>query len=475
MPLQSSAAADPNTILLKSDPMSTVAPAPQTPPLSSAEVAERVRSLQLNSSERKTSEFGLRGTVWLVLIAIVGGGVWWLAQRTEFSQDALRQWIPGRQVRWEVVPVRIRGGEEILLDLTGYITPKTKVNVSPRIPGVLTELHFEEGERVEAGQVLARLDDTTFRADYEQAAAAQLAADSRLLEMKNGALPEELEQARTAVAQAKDKLALSEKEYARMERIKADLSESEWDQMNSALSDARANLRTLEQKLKLMEDGPRPERIQAVEAEVAQAKALVAKAKIALDNTIITAPISGVVLERHGEVGENVRLESMAGSLYVLADLSQLEVQVDVEEQSLGKLQVGQPCRVIPDAYPDRTYAAKIARWQPQVNRARAVVRVILSITEPDELLLAEMNCRAVILATNEKPEPETLWVPASAVVAEEAESAVYVVEDGMARRRVVQVGATRDGEVEITNGLSKTERVILSGKQPLADGMKIQ
>lgn len=475
MPHESTAAANPKTVPLKSDAMSTVSPTPPTPALSSTEVAERVRSLQLNTSERKTAEFGLRGAAWLLLIAIVLGGAWRLAQQTDLSQGTLRQWISGRPIRREIVPVRIRGGEEILLDLTGYITPKTKVNVSPRIPGVLTELHFEEGQRVEAGQVLAKLDDTTIRADYEQAAAAQLAAESRLLEMKNGALPEELEQARTAVAQAKDKLALTEKEYARMERIKSDLSESERDQMKSTLSDARANLRTLEQKLKLMEDGPRPERIQAVEAEVAQAKALVSKAKIALDNTIITAPISGVVLERHGEVGENVRLESMAGSLYVLADLSQLEVQVDVEEQSLGKLQVGQPCRVIPDAYPDRTYTAKIARWQPQVNRARAVVRVILSIDEPDNLLLAEMNCRAVILATNDKPEPETLWAPAAAVVTDGNESVVYVAEDGVARRRVVQTGATQEGEVQITSGLSKTDRVILPGKQPLADGMKVQ
>ncbi len=474
MPEPTTLAAGPETALPKSAPMSSVAPSSPSPALSSAEVADRVRSLQLNSTERKTAEFGLRGVIWLILLSLIAAGVWWVVQQPEFSGVPWRNWVPGFKTSREIVPVRVQGGEEILLDLTGYITPKNKVNVSPRIPGLLVDLHFGEGQKVEAGQVMARLDDTGFRADYDQAAAAQLAAESRLLEMRNGALPEELEQSRTAVALAREKLELVDREHARMERIKKDLSESEWDQLVSAQSDARANLKTLEQKLKLLESGPRAERIQAVEAEVAQAKALVAKAKTALDNAVILAPITGIVLERHGEVGENLRPDTLMGGLYVLADLSQLEVQVDVEEQSLGKLQVDQPCRVIPDAYSDRVYSARISRWQPQVNRARAVVRVILSISEPDDLLLAEMNCRAVILSSNETPEPETLWVPATAVVTEEQGPAVYVNDKGIARRRAVQTGAAKDIDIQITSGLTKSDQVVLPGKHPLSDGQRV-
>jgi HlyD family secretion protein len=392
--------------------------------------------------------------------------VWWLAQQPELAGGKWRQLLPGRQAKPETVPVRVQGGEEILLDLTGYITPKTKVNVSPRVPGVLTELNFEEGGRVEQGAVMARLDDSTFAADLAQADAAQLAAESRLAELKNGALPEEVEQARTAVTQAEDKLELAQKELARMELLKDTSTEAERDQIEAAVSDAKANLSNFQHKLKLLEDGARPERIQAVEAEVAQAKALVAKARVAMENTVINAPISGIVLERHGAVGENVRQESVDGPLFILADLKQLEVQVDVEEQSLGKLQVGQPCRIIPDAYPDKSYEAKICRWQPQVNRARAVVRVVLTITDPDELLLAEMNCRAVILESNQTPEPETYWIPAAAVTTDGGESVVYLVEDGAAVRRVVKLGETKDQEVQILDGLSKTDRVVIKNHE---------
>jgi RND family efflux transporter MFP subunit len=223
-----------------------------------------------------------------------------------------------------------------------------------------------------------------------------------------------------------------------------------------------------------MENGPRAERIRVAESEVAQSKAMVAKAKGNLDHATLTAPISGIVLERHGEVGENIRPDALASGVYVLADLSRLEVQVDVEEQSLGKLKVGQPCRIIPDAYSDKTYAAKISRWQPQVNRARAVVRVILTITEPDDLLLAEMNCRAVILASAETPEPETYWIPTSASLTEEGQTKVFVIEENAARARTVTLGTIKDNHVQVLSGLSKTDRVVLPGENPPVDGQKM-
>lgn len=449
---------------------------------SSADVADRVRSLQLGTSERRTAEFGFRGARWLIFLSIIGGSVWWLANNDVPPIEGLREplaklkeWMPRGKTKYEFVPVRVEGGEEVLLDLTGFITPKNKVNVSTRAPGLLVTLNFEEGQTVEKGAELARLDDTSLKADHAQALAAQLVAESHLEEMQNGALPEELDQARTSVDQARSKLAMVEKEHARMQKLKQDLLPAELDQIESNLTDAKANLKTVEHKLKLMEDGPREERIRAAEAEVAQTKALVSKAQTALDNTVISAPISGVILERRGAVGEHVRPDSLATGLFMLADLSQLEVQVDVEEQSLGKLRVGQPCRIIPDAYSDRSYSAKVSRWQPQVNRARAVVRVILSIEEPDDLLLAEMNCRAIILSSPASPQPETFWIPAAATLTENGETIVFVNENGVAKRRAVKLGETKDSQVQVAEGVTKSDQIILPGAQPPTDGQPVK
>lgn len=454
--------------------MTSATPSSPLNPPSPADVADRVRSLQLGQTERKTAEFGIRGYLWLIVISLIAAVGWWFFQQGGAVTANWRQWIPGSSAKLEVVPVKVEGGEEVLLDVTGYITPKTKVTISTRVPGVIAEMNAAEGQKVEKGQVLAKLDDSMFVADLAQAQAAQAAAEYRLAEMKNGALPEEIDQARTAVELAQNKLTLVQRESERLEKLRKDISESEWDTMVSTVSDAKANLKTLEQKLKLLESGPRAERMKMVEAEVSQAKALVSKAEVNLNHATLTSPITGVVLERKGEVGENLRPEAIASGLYVVADLSQLEVQVDVEEQSLGKLQIGQPCRVMPDAYADKSYEAKIARWQPQVNRARAVVRVILTITNPDEYLLAEMNCRAVILASVEK-KPETLWVPANAVVKDDSQSNIFVVSDGVAKQRTVQLGATRDNLVEVISGLAKNDRVVVSAGRPPAEGQKVQ
>ncbi len=443
------------------------------------DVAERLRSLQLGTAERKTAEFGLRGVFWLMMLSVIGAGAWWVSQHgipnQESLQETARQWMPGGKTKFEVVPVRVEGGEEVLLDLTGYITPRDKVNVTPRVPGLLIAVNVNEGQTVEQGQELARLDDTTYRADYEQALAAQTVAESRLAEMRNGVLPEELEQANTAVEQAQKKVTLAEKEHERAKNLRDITTTAEYDQIESTLHDARAHLKTMEHKQKLLKDGPRPERMQAAEAEVAQTGSVVVKAKTALDNTSIVAPISGVVLERRAAVGEQFRPDALGTGMFVIADLTNLEVQVDVEEQSLGKLRVGQPCRIVPDAYSDRSYAARISRWQPQVNRARAVVRVVLSIDAPDDLLLAEMNCRAIILASPDKPQPETLWIPESAVVTEGDQPAVFVAVNGVAEKRPVKVGETKDHQIHITDGLTKNDQVVLPSPNPPTAGQTLK
>src|SRR5262249_36264826 len=130
-----SVASEPQTEPRKISMSSAVPSTPSTP--TAADVADRVRSLQLGTTERKNAEFGLRGIRWLVLLGLIGGGVWWFSKQDGTFAKSARQWIPGGKPHWEVVPVKMEGGEEVLLDLTGYISPKHKVNVSARIPGLL--------------------------------------------------------------------------------------------------------------------------------------------------------------------------------------------------------------------------------------------------------------------------------------------------------------------------------------------------
>ena len=352
-----------------------------------------ISAIKLPDEERVTSggtsRLG-RFVVWTILFVIIGGGVVAYRRNPPWLQEL-------RGSEFETVTVTAKGPEDVALEVSGYVVPFRTLNVSPRIPGMITKLNFEVGQKVKKGDLLAQLDDVSVQADLQQAEAALQAARSRAEEAKNGALPEEINQARIAVDIAKSKLELVGNELDRAKQLGDSTTQAEMDQLVSGSKDADAQVRSMEDKLKLIEQGLRPERMKAIESEVKQTEALVSKAKYFLENTKITAPLDGTVLEKYAEVGEIVRPEVLSVSLCKLADMSIMEVEVDIQERELYKVEIGRPCTIIPDAYPDKKYTGKIDRIQPMVIRARGVVRVTIRIDTPDQYLLPEMNVRSII------------------------------------------------------------------------------
>jgi HlyD family secretion protein len=358
-----------------------------------AGTAAGITSIKLPDSERVTSGGSSRMTrfvIWGVLFLLIGGSVVAYRRNPPWLQEL-------RGSEYKTATVTTKGPDNVALEASGYVVPCRQVRISPRVPGAITLLNFEVGQKVKKGELLAQLDDSNYQADIAQAEAAVQAARSRLEEATNGALPEEVNQARTALDVAKSKLELVTNELDRAEQLGDSVTQSELDQLLSAKKDAQAQVASLDDKLNLIEKGPRPERMKAIQAEVKQAEALLSKARYLLDNTRIVAPLDGTILEKNAEVGEILRPEVLSVSLCSLADMSTMEVEIDVQERELQKVSVGQSCTVIPDAYPNKKYTAKIDRIQPQVIRARGVVRVTIRITTPDEYLLPEMNVRAIL------------------------------------------------------------------------------
>ena len=432
-----------------------------------------ISDLQLKDHERDTgSSFLGSKFFWVVLLALLAGGAWWYQK----NSGKLPDWNAAVVPEFETATVAPKDVEEVALELSGFIVPYRKVNVSPRIPGTVMKLTIDVGKTVKEGELLAQLDDVTYQADVQQAEAALKAARSRLDEIKSGALVEDIQQARIAVDGAKSKVDFIKKELARAESLRDSVSPAELDSLKSSLNDAEVNASSMDSKLQTLIKGVRAERRQAAEADVAQAEAVLSKAKYILDNTKIFAPLDGTVLEKNAQVGEILRPEVLSTSLCILADLTTLEVEVDVQERDLQKVEVGRVCRIIPDAYPDRKYEGKIDRIQPMVNRSRGVVRVTIRITEPDRYLLPDMNVRAII----ENPPvaddvAETLWIPEAAVVKDGNDTVVFKLEQDQVRRHVIQAGPTENKKTQITSGLSAGDTVVLPGKQTLVDGQTIR
>ncbi|MBI1348423.1 efflux RND transporter periplasmic adaptor subunit [bacterium] len=437
-----------------------------------------ISALRLPDTERVTSGGSsrlVRFIVWSGILVVVVVGVGAYRRNPPWLQE-IRASVLGNSVEFDTATVAAKGREEVALEVSGFVVPYRVLNVSPRIPGLITKLNFEVGQKVNKGDVLAQLDDSSYQYDLQQAEAAVQASHSRLEEATNGAQPEEINQARIAVNVAKSKLELVSNELKRAEMLGDSTTDAEMDQLTSAKSDAEAQVASLQDKLKLIEQGLRPERMKAIEAEVKQTEALVNKAKYFLENTKILAPLNGTVLEKNAEVGEILRPEVLSVSLCKLADMSVMEVEIDVQERELFKIEIGRECVIIPDAYQDKSYAGKIDRLQPMVNRQRGVVRVTIRIENPDEYLLPEMNVRVKILNPPEtESSDETLWIPEAAVKKEGDKAYVFMVVNDAAKETDIELGAKEGRRVEVKSGLAAGDVVVIPGDKRVVEGQQIR
>jgi HlyD family secretion protein len=277
----------------------------------------------------------------------------------------------------------------IALESKGYIIPAHQILVSPKVNGMVVKLRITESQRVSKGDVLAELEDTEFRADRDRAKALLESAKQTLKELERGYRPEEIDQARAELAEAEAQRVQLEADYKRTSELlsKRVLSREQYD---SALSQYQAkdrHVQRLKLGLKLMEDGPRIERIDVARAQVGQAEAELAKAQWRLDNCIIRAPISGTILKKNAEEGSLVNPIAMQGfySLCEMADLSDLEVDLTIQERDISKVLKDQKCKVRAEAFPDRVYDGYVSRLMPTADRSKGAIPVRVKVTVPAE------------------------------------------------------------------------------------------
>lgn len=443
------------------------------PEQTAATTGSRLESLQLSDNERRQIRGGRSfGGVMLrlfFLLLVVAGLLVPIGMYKQGLLGAV-----------EVPAVRVTADDRqgIVLTLSGVIVPATSVNITSIVPGKIVEFPVDEGSRVEKGDLLALVEQTGFRADHAEAQAALTLAESRLRELQNGALPEEIEKVKAQLAEAEAKYEFAAKDLSRAKRLdsKNALSPANRESKGAVEKQAGAVVEQLKQELKLVEQGAREEVIAAAEAEVQGAKAKCDKAAFYLEQTEVKAPVDGTILERNANLGEITRSDYLPTTLCVLADLTQMEAEVDVQERELEKITVGQICRIYPDAYSSRMYIGKVTRFQPQVNRQRGVVKTTITLDAPDEYLLAEMNCRVEFLDESPQEDSAGLRVPDEAVVRSDDEATVFVLESNVVAERTVEVGEVNAaGMLEVKGGLFSGDVVLIPGDIPLRVGQHVK
>jgi HlyD family secretion protein len=226
--------------------------------------------------------------------------------------------------------------------------------------------------------------------------------------------------------------------------------------------------------------GPRKEVIDSVRGQIEQAKGSVAFFTTQLENTVIRAPVTGTILERAVEKGEFVTTSFVGergakGYVVTLADLNDLQVELDIAQNDFRKLSFGQRGLVTTDAFPDRKYEGVIDEISPEANRQKATVQVKVKILRPDSYLRPEMNSSVSFLSEEKRapgsPARPVITVPTGAIRG----NAVFVALNGKAVRRVVKAGATTSQGVQIEEGLFGGEDVILNPPADLKDGDNVR
>ena len=374
----------------------------------------------------------------------------------------------------EIARVRasgITGGDAAILNATGYIVAAHKIELAAKVVGKVAWIGVEKGDKVREGQALVRLEDDEYRAHLLEAQGQLNNLKARLAELEHGSRPEEIAKAKADLAQARASLENTRVTLDRTRSLAGEgvLSKQALDDAQAKYDSAAANAASLEKAYELVRIGPRQEEIDAMRAQVRQAQGTVDYAQTQLDNTVIRAPISGTILERNVEKGEFVTTgfvgdKGAKGYVVSLADLNDLQVELDISQNDFAKLGPRQAGIVTTDAYPDRKYRGFIEEIAPEANRQKATVQVKVKIAQPDDFLRPEMNSSVAFVSSavsNSKAVSQAkphIDVPTAAV----RDHAVFVVIDGKAVRRDTQA-------------LIGGEDVIVRPPADLRDGQRVR
>ena len=332
-----------------------------------------------------------------------------------------------------------------LLDASGYVVAQRKAAVASKVTGRLVSLMVEEGSRVTEGQVIASLESEDFVAARDQAAENLKAARANLEGVRA-----ELNDASLDFYRKKELLARGV-----ISRAEFDVSEAKY----------RKALAT----------------VAAAEAAVAASSAALRGAAVALEYTHIRAPFNAVVLTKNADVGDIVTPVGAAAnakaSVVTIADMSSLQVEVDVSETNLELVKVGQPCEIRLDALPDSRFRGAVHAIVPTVDRSKATIMVKVRFLDNDPRILPEMSAKVSFLSRPVKPEEEKprLAVNRAALIAREGQNAVFIVKGNRVVETPITLGMQFGDMVEVLGVVTPGDKVVKKPPKGLKNGSRIK
>ena len=402
------------------------------------ELKDDLASLRIEREpESRASGRWIRWAVLLAVLAAAGFGMWKFATRPQTIE-----------VEAATVTERSAGTQAQVLNANGYVTARRRATVSSKITGKVIEVNVEEGMAVKEGQVLARLDDATHRASLALAE-AQAEASRRGINENEVRLAEATLTLNRMTALVKDGV---------VRQADVDAAKAQVDSTAARIAALREQTRVAERQIDL--------------------------ARADLDNTVIRAPFSGVAISKDAQPGEMVSPVSAGGGftrtgICTIVDMRSMEIEVDVNENYIGRVHPKQDVIAILNAYPDWQIPARVITTVPTADRQKATVLVRIAFKALDPRILPDMGVKVTFLREPGQVDPlqsarPVTLVPKNAVQAQGNQSYVFVVAGDTVERRAVRAGGTDGDRVEVVGELKAGERVVVSPPPALAAGMKV-
>ena len=336
-------------------------------------------------------------------------------------------------------------GPASVLDASGYVTARRVATVSSKITGKVKEVLIEEGQSVEEGQILATLEPV-------DATSQQALSQSQLAS------------ARSQLAEAQAQLKLAERNLVRQRELAA------MKLVAAASLDAA-----------IAERDSRAARLVSLQRGVTVSQDQLTIANNGVDNTVIRAPFKGVIVTKAAQPGEMISPISGGGGsirtgIGTLVDMDSLEVQVDVNEAYIGRVQPKMPVDAVLNAYPDWKIPAEVIAIIPTADRSKATVKVRIAMNSKDRRIVPDMGVRVSFLESRDPkaPKPSGVWAPESAIIKKDNKSYVFIVSEGVAKQTEVTTGDKRDADILVSKGLIGGETLVLRPSDKLRDGGKV-
>ena len=355
-------------------------------------------------------------------------------------------------------------------EASGSLAGDQQTDVAPQTSGKVVAVGVDIGSPVRRGQMLVQLDDAELKLRVDQAVAqlGQAKAAVRQAEEKIGLRPgQPFDPNRVAeVAAAKVALDLAQKNLVRAEKLieSGDVSRSFYDEQRSRRDQLKEQYDVAVAQARQNYAG-----VDVSRTNVANAEAQLALARKNLSYAVIPAPIDGFVTERTADLGEYV---SPQQKVVTIVRINPLRIRIDIPEQAIPEVKVGQSVSITTSAWPDRSFSGRVARIAPNVSATSRTLTVEAEIENSSGVLKPGQFATVKIL--QERAAPAVL-VPVRAVVTEAGVSRLYVIKDGHAEQRLVQTGQTEGDLIEIRSGVAADEQVATSNVEQLTDGIAVK